>query len=766
MSIWGGASPVGPLNGVRVIDLGHYISAPLTTMLLADQGADVIRIDPPSGVRWNHPANSFLHRGKRRLSLDLTSPIDRRRVQTLIATADVVVENFRPGVADRLGVGPAEQLRRSPRLIYCSLPGFGHDDPRAATPGWEGAVMAAAGAYSVELTGALAGVGAITDPVEFSPLPLGSVFAALESAVAIVAALIARERDGVGQLVEVPMFDALFEASGVRAMSMQGNALALTDFGNGFYRCSDGRWVTFLAMWFRHLEWFVASAGQQQWITDGVVDFDRLWADPEVGNELRRRLIALFATKPAAEWETIGRAHGCTIAMLRSTDEWLSEPHAVESQTVVDVDDPIFGRVRVPGRAVELSGFAPAAPGARRPDGCDTAEIVAALDALRESPPAAPIEPPPARPALDGIRVLDLSRVVAAPTAAKLLAQYGAQVIKIDTDPAHGRASFREPALHEHLNRGKWTMIADLKVASDRALLPDLLSACDVMVHNFGRLAGEHLGIDEQSVRGHAPDIVYVHLNAFGQTGPWSDFRGYAELANISTGITERGLGDRTRVSGSSPLLDNPRWFFTDYAAGVLGAFAAMLGLLHRARTGHGARAETSLIRAAMLEQAPYLIGGARTPALEPRGGTMGWSPLQRLYSTTDGHVFLAATASQTDAALLALDAPPDSTAARLGSSLEHAISVLSSDECCARLRSIGVGVHPVTKLIDLMAPAGIAQQRGLRIEDRTGDGGIIVMPGPVVRLSRTPMQPGTIPRPFGCDRDAIVELVGGQHDE
>jgi crotonobetainyl-CoA:carnitine CoA-transferase CaiB-like acyl-CoA transferase len=419
----------------------------------------------------------------------------------------------------------------------------------------------------------------------------------------------------------------------------------------------------------------------------------------------------------------------------------------------------MLGRVRIPGRAVEITTLAPVMIPPRRPDGTDTATLVAAIDALGEAAPASPIATPPARPALDGIRVLDLSRVVAAPTAAKLLAQYGAQVIKIDTDPAHGRASFREPALHEHLNRGKLTMIADLKIADERSRLPALLCACDVMVHNFGRLAADHLGIDEPSVRRHASDIVYVHLNAFGDSGSWSDFRGYAELANITTGITERGLGDRPRVSGSSPLLDNPRWFFTDYAAGVLGAFAAMLGLLHRSRTGRGSRAETSLIRAAMLEQAPYLVGGARTPDLEPRGGAMGWSPLHRLYPTKDGHVFVAAAQREIDRTLAALGASR-TTGERLDATLERAIGALSTEECCTRLRGAGIGVHHVATLVDLMAPGGIADQRGLRVEDRTDDG-TIVMPGPVVRLSRTPMQPGSIPRPFGADRAAILELLG-----
>lgn len=161
-----------------------------------------------------------------------------------------------------------------------------------------------------------------------------------------------------------------------------------------------------------------------------------------------------------------------------------------------------------------------------------------------------------------------------------------------------------------------------------------------------------------------------------------------------------------------------------------------------------------------MLEQTPYLIGGARSPDLEPRGGAMGWSPLQRLYPTKDGCVFVAAAANQVAAALDALDAPPTTTAVQLQPALERAIGALSTDECCSRLRRVGVGVHHVATLIDLMAPGAIAEQRGLRVEDRTDDG-IIVMPGPVVRLSRTPMRPGTIPQPFGSDRDAILELLG-----
>src|SRR5712691_2920498 len=119
------------LVGIRVIDFGQYIAGPLTAMLLADQGADVIHVDPPGGPVWETPANATWNRGKRSISLDLKQSGDLDVAQRLIASADVVIENFRPGVMDRLGLGPEASSASNPRLIYCALPGFASDDPRA-----------------------------------------------------------------------------------------------------------------------------------------------------------------------------------------------------------------------------------------------------------------------------------------------------------------------------------------------------------------------------------------------------------------------------------------------------------------------------------------------------------------------------------------------------------------------------------------------------------------------------------------------------------
>lgn len=121
----------GALQGIRVIDFGQYIAGPLAAVMLSDQGAEVMHIDPPGGPRWRHPCDAFLNRGKHRLSLDLKTPAGVAATRRLIDSADGVIEKFRPGVMDRLGLGVQEMTRRNPNLIYNSIPGFAAHDRRA-----------------------------------------------------------------------------------------------------------------------------------------------------------------------------------------------------------------------------------------------------------------------------------------------------------------------------------------------------------------------------------------------------------------------------------------------------------------------------------------------------------------------------------------------------------------------------------------------------------------------------------------------------------
>ena len=139
----------GPLAGLKVLDFGQYVAGPGAAMMLGDQGAQVTRIERPGGPAMAGPASAVLNRGKRTVSLDLKNPGDVETARRLIAEADVLIENFRPGVMSRLGLGYDALRTINAGLVYLSLPAFAHDDvPAAALPGWEGVVAAAMGGIS------------------------------------------------------------------------------------------------------------------------------------------------------------------------------------------------------------------------------------------------------------------------------------------------------------------------------------------------------------------------------------------------------------------------------------------------------------------------------------------------------------------------------------------------------------------------------------------------------------------------------------------
>ena len=173
------------LEGVRVIDFGQYMAGPMAAMLLGDQGADVIRIDPPGGPRWNTPANATWNRNKRSIVLDLKKKADQETARKLVGTADVVIENFRPGVMDRLGLGAAAMTDANRRLVYCSLPGFGSDDPRANVRAWEGVLGAATAAYRANPAAA----ADKKDQPVYTVIPYASAAGALLCAVTVAMAL-------------------------------------------------------------------------------------------------------------------------------------------------------------------------------------------------------------------------------------------------------------------------------------------------------------------------------------------------------------------------------------------------------------------------------------------------------------------------------------------------------------------------------------------------------------------------------------------------
>jgi crotonobetainyl-CoA:carnitine CoA-transferase CaiB-like acyl-CoA transferase len=748
-----GNEQAGALAGIRVVDFGQYIAGPLAGMLLADQGADVIRVDPPGGPRWDTPANATWNRGKRSIVIDLKDAGGLALARRLAGAADVVLENFRPGVMDRLGLGPDAVLAASPGVVYCSMPGFAADDPRAGRPGWEGVVSAAAAAYSPLARPGEPVTGAAPAAPVFSAVPIASGFAAFLAAAGVAAALRARRHLHRGQRLEVPLFDAMFVALGYRASKLPSQeGVAFGGAGLrllGLYPCADGRWIYFHTG-SKRAQQFLAAAG-----ADGGLD----------APDARDRVAALFATRPARDWEDLGAETGAEVAMARTTAEWIREPHALEGGLVTEVDDPRYGRMRQPGLAATMSATPGGVRFPARPAGADRAAILADLEAVeRRAPTAAPAPGPApeaagAAGALAGVTVVDLAIVLAGPTCGRTLAEFGADVVKVEMPAERARrglgmtpgASPVLRAFNVDVNRGKRSIVLDLKADAGQELLWELIDQADVLVENFRGGVIDALGFGYDAVRARRPGIVYASLNTYGYAGPWRNRPGHEQLAQTVSGMAERYGGD------GPPLLQNVG-ALDDYGTGVMGAFAVIAALLHRDRTGDGQHVTTALTRTAGTLQSPFFYEFTGQNGDVPRGqDARGYQARQQLYAGSDGTwFFLGAGAAGLSGVEGLGDLPAEPSSADLAGRFARA----PADAWIARLTAAGAGAHRVVPLEELMDDPWV-RAHGL-ITERFHEGvGQVQHPGPAVRMSVTPVRVGRpAPQP-GADRASVLEQLG-----
>lgn len=742
----------GPLAGVRVIDFGQYIAGPLTAMLLADHGADVIRVDPPGGPRWQTLANAVWNRGKRSIVLDLATEGDRATARALISGADVVIEGFRPGVMDRLGLGPDAVTTAHPHLVYCSIPGFASDDPRAQVPGWEGVVGAATATYRPP-------IGSTDGAPAYTAIQIASHFAAFQSAVAIVMALIARERSGLGQRIEMPLFDATFAAIGAHGLLINGAVAGgrPDDFWGGLFECQDGRWVFFSGSTPRFRRRFVEAAGIQGWEAEGLLDIARMTREPELGAQLRPRLRTLFKTRPAPEWEALGARAGVPITVSRTSAEWLAEPHARAAGIVQDVADPTLGQMWQPGRAVRLSA-SPEEPLRPAPAlDADRASILADAARPERSIEAGALAVSPLTQALAGLRVVDVSLVLAGPTAGRTLAEYGATVVKIN-GPREEGAGYRTSVhrYHTDVNRAKETILLDLKDEAGREVFFNLVRQADVVVQNFRMGVPERMGLGYEQLRAIKPDLVYVSVSAFGYGGPWGDRPGYEPNAQAATGL-------QTRFGGDDDPLMQP-FAVNDYGTGLLGAYGAALALYQRARTGAGQRVEAALAYTGTLLQSAYLQSYAGKVWDEPRGRTArGSGPLQRLYQARDGWLFLGARPDHLTilGRVAGLSGCEALAGEALTAFLESRFAEGAVDDWVTALTAAGLGAQRViTSVPEVMTDPWVVAH-GLSVTRQHDTGDRITTVGPGARLSRTPVTPGRPAATPGADARSVLEQAG-----
>jgi CoA:oxalate CoA-transferase len=352
-----------PLDGIRVVDLTRILSGPFCTMLLGDMGADVIKIEDPEdgdpirrigegkdGLSWYFAS---FNRNKRSVCLDLRSAEGRDALAALIAGADVLVENYRPGVLSEMGFDAARLDALNPRLVVASINGYGSDGPYVDRPAFDFVIQAMSGFMSVN--------GERDGPALRSGLPITDLVAGLYAAFGVVSALRARDLDGVGQRVEAPMMSGIMSMFAYLASDHLATGRLPERTGNshpiaspyGLFRCADGD---------------IAIAPSTEAILRrllGALGLEALLAEPRFATNAARmrhraEIDAAIESKLVADtcaaWVRRLNEAGVPCGVVQDVGQALSDPQVLHQEMVIDVPHPGHGTVRMLGFPVKLSG--------------------------------------------------------------------------------------------------------------------------------------------------------------------------------------------------------------------------------------------------------------------------------------------------------------------------------------------------------------------------------------------------------------------------
>ncbi len=369
---------MGPLNGIRVLEFAGIGPGPFCAMLLADMGADVVRIDRAGSGRA--PIDPLL-RGRRSIAVDLKNPKGIETVLRLVAGADALIEGFRPGVMERLGLGPDVCLARNPKLVFGRMTGWGQDGPMAQAAGHD--------INYIALAGALEGIGRKGEP-PLPPLNLVGDFGGggMLLAFGVLAGLLETKSSGKGQVVDAAMVDgaALLMSMfwGMKAMGIwsEERGTNLLDTGAHFYEvyeCADGKYVSLGSIEPQFYAELVKLGGLD---AEKFPQLDRArWP------ELKQNLAAVFKRKTRDEWCAIMEGSDVCFAPVLAMSEAPAHPHNVARKTFVEI-----GGVTQPAPAPRFSRTAPALPSAPAKTGGDGESVLASfgfgadeIRALRES---------------------------------------------------------------------------------------------------------------------------------------------------------------------------------------------------------------------------------------------------------------------------------------------------------------------------------------------------------------------------------------------
>jgi crotonobetainyl-CoA:carnitine CoA-transferase CaiB-like acyl-CoA transferase len=813
----------GSLSGLTVIDLTRGVAGPYATKLLADQGANVIKLEQPSGDpsrRFGpfpndepHPERSglFLHlnRGKRSIAIDPDTEAGAAIIRGLAAEADLVVEDYAPGDAARWGWGYDTLRAANSQIVLASVTPFGQTGPYRDYRGSELTLQAIGGALYTN--------GHETR----EPLKLAGHFAhyhaALMLAFAALTAVRRAEACGAGDWIDMSVYECqagcrdrqcmYVTMAGYSGLSMGRARSSMVRLGAGVRACADG-YVNILGAEAR-LPKLLTLIGRAD-----IIDRPNIGGPPgtvpaSLVEEVESAYQAWLATRSKVEVVTAALGAGLLAAAVNTVGDVMENPHFQARGIWETIDHPHTGPLRYPGRPFMLSASPNRQP-SRAPVLNEDAALLDTLmpgidqaDGLRSNPEL----PLP----LEGLRVAEITVVWAGPHVTQLMAEWGAEVIRVEPsnvsqpytrgmegvpskaqaaalaeqgvptrlaggdprlDPWNRSASFNSHA------RNKRSMACNIMSPEGREGLLRLAAHCDVLVENNVPVTMDKAGITWEELHAVNPRLIWLRMPALALEGPNRDFRAFGLHIEAMVGHTHlRGY------PGESPELLSES-LASDGIAGVQGAVAVMMALRHRERTGQGQLIEMPLAEGFLPTFGEFILdhsmNGRDTPT---QGNRHPWHAPHGVFECSGDDNWIAldvATDAEFTALAKVLEAPELTQDPRFASAAErrahsvelhHKLTSLTSshdkEQLFNTLQSAGVCATPVRKATEVLADEHLAE-RGFFEQLPTGDDQeLYPYPGLSFRMSRTPNRLKTGPARLGeHNHEVYCGLLGYSEEQ
>jgi len=617
------------LDGINILEFHSNPGAAYAAMILAEQGAEVVKIEPSGGApERGTPHFHVLNRSKKSVFIDLETAGARSLVRDALKRADVVVTGLTPSRLRKLGLDYPSLRAVNPRILALNIPPLGSRGPDADFDASDDLVQARSG-----ISGSQWARSGNPVPLVF---PGPSYSAAVMGATAVCAGLIAREESGEGQALEVSMLAG--------ALSLQtGGVLKhekMTTLYHGpqdplgpipcyrLFEASDGKYL--FAACGNSTFWgkFAIAIDRPELVSDPRFEAAPWGVPPEHWQALKDIIEPIIRTRPRDEWLAILREADVPCAPVTSRHEFIEWQQTDAIGMRREIDDPTLGATVQLGVSIGLT----ATPG----------EIVGPSPALRDGGRLSEVfsrsrsaargtssKPQSEKGPLDGVLVLDFASYIAGSYGPMILAQLGANVIKIESLEGDSFRHFGFGFLG--WNQGKRGLALNLGSREGVDIVMRLAEKADVIVENLrpGRMA--RFGLDYATLAARNPRIIYMTVNAFGNRGPEHDHPGFDPLLQARSGVMAAQGGPHHHPVYLTCAI-------CDYGAAMLSALGCVMAIRARQTTGKGQFCETSLLQASMAFQAGEFIFYKGRPEMENGAPeSRGQSALKRVYQCRDG---------------------------------------------------------------------------------------------------------------------------------